>query len=76
MCDENLPAGHHLREWDALVLPPLVEDIHAVDEDDEIIVGALVVHLSLLVVTARHDVWFLFGGVLGEGSQGWVQCKV
>ena len=53
--DENLPPVHDLRQRHRLIVLPAPHRLYAVDEDHEIVLGALVVHLGLRVVSARHD---------------------
>ena len=52
--DKDLPAVHDLRERDRGVLLPVLYRLGAFDEDDEVVIRALVVHFGLLVVSTRH----------------------
>jgi hypothetical protein len=52
--DKDFPPAHNLCERNRRVLLPVLDGFRAVDEDDEVVVLALVVHLGLLVVSARH----------------------
>lgn len=52
--DEDLPAIHDLRKRNRFVLLPVLDGLVRVDEDDEVILLALVVDLSLLRGSARH----------------------
>ena len=53
--DEDLPPVHDLRQRHRLIVLPVPNCLYAVDEDHEVVLGALVVHLGLRVVSARHD---------------------
>ena len=53
--DEDLPPVHDLRQRHRLIILPALHRLYAVDEDHEVVLGALVVHLGLRVVSARHD---------------------
>lgn len=52
--DEDLPAVDDLRQRDGLVLLPVLNGLVGVDEDDKVIILALVVDLGLSVGTARR----------------------
>lgn len=51
---EDLPAVQHIRQRNGTVLAPVVEGLGVVDEDDEVIGGALVEDLGGGVVGTRH----------------------
>ena len=53
--DEDLPPVHDLRQRHRLIVLPVMYRLYAVDEDHEVVLGTLVVHLGLRVVSARHD---------------------
>jgi len=53
--DEDLPPVHDLRQRHRLILLPALYRLYALDEDHEVVLGALVVHLGLRVVSASHD---------------------
>ena len=53
--DENLPPVHDLRQRHRLIVLPVLNSLYTVDEDHEVVLSALVVHLGLRVVSARHD---------------------
>ena len=55
MGDEDLERADDLRERDALVGLPLLCRLDVVDEDDEVLVLALVVDLGLLNFASGHD---------------------
>jgi len=52
---EYLPAADDLGEGDSLVALPLLDVLGAVDEDDEVILLALIVDFGLAGVSTRHD---------------------
>lgn len=54
MCNEDLPAAHDLCKGNARVLLPVLDCLHALDEDDEVVAGALEVDLGLSLVSAGH----------------------
>lgn len=41
MSDEDLPAAHHMCQWDTLVFLPVLNRLLRVDEDDEVLVLTL-----------------------------------
>lgn len=55
MSNEDLPAVQHITQWDATVILPFLQDVHVVDEDDEVVGAALVEDLGAGVVAASHD---------------------
>ena len=55
MSDEDLERADDLCQRDALVGLPLLRRLHVVNEDDEVILLALVVALDLLRFSASHD---------------------
>lgn len=63
MRDEDLEAAHHLGEWNAAVLLPVLHRLSRVDQDDEVVILALVVHLNLDIVSA-HVCSVVVGGWL------------
>lgn len=54
MCAEDVEAVHNLDERNALVLTPPLHSFGALDNDDEIVMFALVVHLGTFSVGTRH----------------------
>lgn len=56
MGDKDLPAADDLSERNALVVLPVLDGLDVVDEDDEVLLLALVVDLGLGVVAASHCV--------------------
>ena len=54
MRNEDLEGAHEMRKRLALVISPLLQLLGAVDEDDEVILLALVVDLALSCFTANH----------------------
>lgn len=54
VCDEDLECRDELSHGDGLVGLPLVESVDIIQEDDEVVVLALVVDLDLLSVSANH----------------------
>lgn len=50
MGDKDLPAVQHVSQGDGAVLAPLFEDVHVVNEDDEVLGGTLVEDLGGSVV--------------------------
>ena len=46
MSDKDLPTVQHVGQGDGAVLAPLLEDLHIVDEDDEVLGGTLVEDLG------------------------------
>lgn len=56
MCGEHLERGHDLGQRHALVRLPLLVVLNTVQEDDEVLVGAVtpVVNLNVVDVSARH----------------------
>ena len=61
--DEDLERADDLRQWDGLVGFPLLCSLCIFNEDDEVLVLALVVDLGLNGFATSHDCWFLFGSV-------------
>ena len=59
MSDKNLEAADDLRQRDRSIILPLLDCLHVVDEDDKVVLLALVVHLRLVSVSARHDGCFV-----------------
>lgn len=53
MCDEDLPSADHLRERHSLVSSPFLDRLRGVCEDNEVVVGALVVDLGLRSVSTH-----------------------
>jgi hypothetical protein len=58
MGNKDLPPVQNIAQWDAAVIPPLVQDVEVVDEDDEVVGAALVEDLGGRVVGTRHVGWF------------------
>lgn len=56
MRDEDLPAVQHLRQRDAAVMLPFLQNIEVVDEDNEVLRATLVEDLGYRFVGARHSV--------------------
>ena len=54
MGDEYLEAIHHLDEGDRFVCLPVLHSLSVFNEDDKILVLALVVDLRLSTVSTRH----------------------
>lgn len=52
--DEDFERAHEMSEWDALVALPLLGLCEIINEDDEILILALVVGLDLLCFSASH----------------------
>ena len=63
---EDLVSADDLSEWDALVLPPLLDCFLRFDEDDEVVACALVMDLGLVGVTAHVECLFGFDGMGGS----------
>lgn len=62
MRNKDLEGTNEVCERNALVLLPLLKRLGVVDEDDEVVLLALVVDLGLLCFSLRHDcVCLLFG---------------
>ena len=53
VCDEDLPSTDDLRQWNALVLLPILNSLRRVNEDDEVVTLALVVDLGLGIVSTH-----------------------
>ena len=53
MSNEDLPAVQHVSQGDGAVLAPLFENLHVIDEDDEVLGGTLVEDLGGGVVGAH-----------------------
>lgn len=53
--DEDLPPVHDLSQRHRLIVLPALYRLYALDKDHEVVLGALVVHLGLRVVSASHD---------------------
>jgi hypothetical protein len=53
--DEDLERADDLCERDGLVGLPVLCRLHVINEDDEVLILALVVDLGLLCFTASHD---------------------
>lgn len=58
MCDKDLEGGDEVSHGDARVRLPLLVLLAVVNEDEEIIVLALVVDLDLGSLAASHDCCF------------------
>lgn len=54
MAGEDLEARHHLCQGDAAVLLPVLHRLFGVDEDDEVLVLALMVDFDLRCVASDH----------------------
>lgn len=54
MCDEDLPAIHDIRERDAAVISPLLQDLNIIDEDNKVLRLALVKDFGGGIVSTRH----------------------
>ena len=55
MGNEDLEGTDDLCERDALVILPLLESLGVIDEDNEVVLLALVVDLGGLCFSLRHD---------------------
>jgi hypothetical protein len=55
MGDENLERVDHLCQWYAFVSSPLLNILHTVNKDDEVVFLALEVYFGLGSFSARHD---------------------
>lgn len=53
--DKNLESTHDLREWDTAVRLPVLNGLCAVNEDDEVVVVALVVDLGGSLVSTHGE---------------------
>jgi hypothetical protein len=60
--DEDLEGADDLCQRDSLVCNPLFCRLCVVDEDNEVVLLALVVDLDLGCFTASHDCWLLKSG--------------
>lgn len=58
---KHLPSADHLRQWDGAIALPVLNSLGRVDEDDEVVVRALVVNLHLGVVAAHIGGLWLLG---------------
>jgi len=54
MSNKNLPPVHDLGKGDGAVIAPVVEGGDVVDENDKVIVGALVENLGVCFVATSH----------------------
>jgi hypothetical protein len=54
--NKDLPAAHNLSERNRGVLLPVLDGLCAINQNDEVVLGALVVDLGLGSVSARHGV--------------------
>lgn len=55
MSDENLERVYHLCQRYAFVSSPLLDILHTVNKDDEVVFPALEVNFGLGSFSARHD---------------------
>ena len=70
---KHLERGHDLRQRHALVAQPLLVVVDAVDQHEEVLVGALVVDLDFGCFAAGHFVLFgVFVSCRLEGREGGV----
>ena len=53
--NENLPSVHDMSKRNGLVGAPLLEDLLVIDEDDEVVRGALVDDLGDAFTATSHD---------------------
>ena len=53
--NKDLEGGHDLCEWGALICLPLLESLHIVDKDNEVVFLALEVDLGLWCFSLGHD---------------------
>lgn len=66
VCEEDFERRHELGEGDGRVaLHPLLVLVYVLDEDEEVVVGALVVDLGLRALASSHFIFFE-GGDFGE----------
>lgn len=75
--DEDLPAVHDLCQRDGAVLLPVLDGLLGVDEDDKVVLLALVVDLGLnsLAAGSHCDVVEIWSVCVGECScRGVEQC--
>ncbi len=70
--DEDLECAYDLSERDALVGLPVLAGFCIIDEDDEVLILALVVDLGLLCFASGHDCG-MRGGI-GLGGVVWFWC--
>jgi len=54
MSNKNLPPVHDLSKGDGAVIAPVVEGGDVINENDKVVVGALVEDLGVCFVTASH----------------------
>lgn len=60
---KDLPSADDLRQWDGAVTLPVLNSLGRINEDDEVVVVALVVDLDLGVVSAHFDLmWCVWEG--------------
>ncbi len=57
---KDLERTNKMRKRDTLILLPLLESLRIINEDDKVILLALVVDLGLLSFSPRHDCGCLF----------------
>lgn len=55
MRDKNIKTVHHVYQRCAFVLPPSLDRLAALDNDDEVIVLALVMNVCDSAVRTSHD---------------------
>ena len=55
VCHENLESRNEVSQGDGLVSLPLLVGLEVIDEDDEVVLGALVVDLDLLSGTLHFE---------------------
>jgi hypothetical protein len=53
--NKDLEGTNDLCQWGALIRLPLLESLHVVDKDNEVVFLALEVDLGLLCFSSRHD---------------------
>lgn len=79
VCEEDFERRHELGQGDGRVaLQPLLVLVYVLDEDEEVVVGALVVDLGLRALASSHFI-SLRGGILEKLCElgqvrGW--CRV
>ena len=87
MADHDLEARDHLSKWDRSILLPRLNVLDRVNEDDEVLLLALVEYFDLLNVSTRHLEFVVRSrlaigvGVLGgicvvirNGVEEWFTC--